>query len=152
MQSFNYYHRIQLRYSDIDAQGHVNNAKYVTFIETARLGYITELKLWNGESFLDLGLIVADTHISYLEPIKLQQCIRIGTKVSRIGNKSMTFAYQIEDETDGRVMAIAETVMVCYDYHTNSTVPVSNDWRKKIALFEGENYQPSKPEMVSSAM
>ena len=137
METFRFYLPIQIRYNDIDAQGHVNNARYVTFIETARLRYLTGVGLWDGESFLDLGLIVADTHISYLLPIKLNQCVRVGVKVTRIGTKSMTFSYQIEDEQNGRVLATAQTVMVCFDYRSESSVPVSVEWRERISRYEG---------------
>jgi acyl-CoA thioester hydrolase len=141
MQSFRNYQPIQLRYSDIDAQGHVNNARYITFTEYARFRYLTEVGLWDGRSFMDLNLIVADIHINYLLPIKLIQRIRVGTRVSRIGNKSMVFESQIEDENNGQVMATAETVMVCYDYHTETTKEVSDDWRNKISLYEGIGFQ-----------
>ncbi len=43
----------------------------ITFTEYARFRYLTEVGLWDGRSFMDLDLIVADTHISYLAPIKL---------------------------------------------------------------------------------
>jgi acyl-CoA thioester hydrolase len=140
MNVFRFYQPIQVRYNDIDAQGHVNNAKYVTYIEYARFGYITELGLWDGKSFMDLGLIVADCHISYLAPIKLNQRIRVGTRVSRIGNKSLVFSSQIEEKDAAKVMATAETVMVSYDYHSEKTTPVSDDWRKKISQYEGVDY------------
>jgi acyl-CoA thioester hydrolase len=140
MNEFRFFQPIQIRYNDIDAQGHVNNAKYVTYIEYARFGYIMELGLWDGKSFMDLGLIVADCHISYLAPIKLNQRIRVGTRVSRIGNKSLVFSYQIEEEETAKVMAIAETVMVSYDYQGEKTTPVSDVWRKKISKYEGVDY------------
>jgi acyl-CoA thioester hydrolase len=140
MNVFRFYQPIQVRYNDIDAQGHVNNAKYVTYIEYARFGYITELGLWDGKSFMDLGLIVADCHISYLAPIKLNQRIRVGTRVSRIGNKSLVFSSQIEEEDTGKAMATAETIMVSYDYHSEKTTPVSDEWRKKISQYEGVDY------------
>jgi len=141
MKAFIHYSPIQIRYSDIDAQGHVNNARYITFSEYARFRYLTEVGLWDGRTFLDLGLIVADTHINYLAPIKLGQHIRVGTRVSRIGQKSMVFDYQIEDEDSGKVMATAETIMVCYDYHTETTMPISEAWRKKISQYEGVNFK-----------
>ena len=137
MPSFRYYQPLQLRYSDIDAQGHVNNARYITFTEYARSRYLTEVGLWDGRSFMDLDLIVADTHISYLAPIKLSQRIRVGTRVSKIGTKSMVFEFQIEDGDNGKVMATGETVMVCYDYNVGATKRVSDGWRTKISLYEG---------------
>jgi acyl-CoA thioester hydrolase len=140
MQSYKFFHPVQIRYNDIDAQGHVNNARYATFIELARFRYITELGLWGGLSFLDLDLIVADMHIRYLAPIKLNQRIRVGTRVSRIGKKSMQFDHQIEDEDSGQVMATAEMVMVCFNYRTETTTPVSDDWREKISRYEGVSF------------
>ncbi len=140
MNEFRFYQPIQVRYNDIDAQGHVNNARYVTYIEYARFRYITELGLWDGKSFMDLGLIVADCHISYLAPIKLDQRIRVGTRVSRIGNKSLVFSSVIEEEGSARVVAKAEIVMVSYDYHTETTVPVPAEWREKISRYEGVSY------------
>jgi acyl-CoA thioester hydrolase len=140
MNEFRFYQPIQVRYNDIDAQGHVNNAKYVTYFEYARFGYITELGLWDGKSFMKLGLIVADCHISYLAPIKLNQHIKVGTRVSRIGNKSLIFSYQIEEVETVKVMATAEMIMVSYDYRTEKTTPVSNNWREKISQYEGVDF------------
>ncbi|MGB8253221.1 MAG: thioesterase family protein [Anaerolineaceae bacterium] len=140
MEQYNFYQPIQIRYNDIDAQGHVNNAKYVTYIEFARFGYITKAGLWDGESFMDLGFIVADVHVSYLAPIKLGQEIKVGVKVSRIGNKSLTFIYQVEDSKSGLIMATADTVMVSFDYKTHTTTAVSKKWRELISNFEGVQF------------
>ncbi len=141
MEQFNFYQPIQVRYNDIDAQGHVNNAKYVTYIEFARFRYITEVGLWDGGSFMDLGLIVADVHVDYLAPIKLGQAIKVGVKVSRIGNKSMTVRYQVEDSNTGQIFATAETIMVSFDYNTQSTTPVSKRWRELVSKFEGVAFE-----------
>lgn len=140
MNEFRYYQPIQVRYNDIDAQGHVNNAKYVTYIEYARFRYLTELGLWDGKSFMDLGLIVADCHVSYLAPIKLNQRIRVGTRVSKIGNKSLVFSSQIEEEDTAKIMATAEIIMVSYDYNTETTIAVPGNWREKISRYEGVKF------------
>jgi len=140
MEQYHFYQPIQIRYNDIDAQGHVNNAKYITYIEFARFRYITEVGLWDGGSFLDLGLIVADVHVSYLKPIKLGQMVKVGVRVSKIGNKSMNFDYQIENSESGQILATAETVMVSFDYKSQSTIPVSKIWRELISKFEGADF------------
>jgi len=137
MLSFNYYIPIQIRYGDLDPQWHVNNSRFLTFIEQARFSYLMALGLFDGESYLDFELIVADVHIAFLAPIKLEQKVRIGTRVARIGNKSLTFEYLIEDENTGQALATAETVMVAYDYHAQASKPVSPLWRSKISAFEG---------------
>ncbi|MEI8132484.1 MAG: thioesterase family protein [Leptolinea sp.] len=137
MSEFKFYFPMQIRYGDLDPQWHVNNSHTVIFIETARLNYIMALGLFDGQSFFDLGLIVADVHVVYLAPIKLTQKIRVGVRVAKIGTKSLTLEYQIEDEADGRALTRAETVMVCYDYHKNESKPVPDEWRAQISAFEG---------------
>jgi acyl-CoA thioester hydrolase len=137
MAQFNFYLPLQVRYGDLDPQWHVNNAHTVTFIEQSRIAYLLALNLWDGKSFLDLPMIVADVHVTYLTPIYFNQDLRIGVRVSRIGNKSLVFEYEIDDTATGQVTTRAETVMVYYDYRTYSSAPVSADWRKKISEFEG---------------
>jgi acyl-CoA thioester hydrolase len=137
MPAYHFYHPIQVRYSDCDPQGHVNNARFVSFIEEARFQYIVKLGLWEGGSFLDLNLIVASIHMDLLAPINLFQPVRVGARVTRIGNKSIAFEYLIEDSRSGQALARAETAMVTYDYHTLKSIPVPDDWREKIAAFEG---------------
>jgi len=137
MTDFKFYFPIQVRYGDLDPQWHVNNAKFLTYIEQARFAYLVELQLWDGKSFMDLGLIIADVHVSYKAPIMLGQKVRVGVRVQKIGNKSLTYACQIEDETTHAVMAMAEIVGVSYNYHTHSPQPVPEDWRQKISQYEG---------------
>ena len=128
---------LQVRYGDLDPQWHVNNARTLVFIEQGRFTYLRHLNLWDGVDFFNLGLIVADVHIVYLAPILFEQTIRVGVRVSRIGNKSLVFEYRVEDEDAGQVLATAETVMVAYDYHAHASIPVPEDWRQKIKAFEG---------------
>lgn len=140
MTDFHFYAPVQVRVGDLDTQRHVNNSKYSTYIEVGRFDYFQATGLFDGIHFDDLGLIVADVHIAYLAQIELNQKLRVGVRTTRIGNKSFTLEYEIQDPDTGRVFARAETVMVSYDYHTHQTVPVSAEWRAKIAAFEGENF------------
>jgi acyl-CoA thioester hydrolase len=128
---------IPVRYSDLDAQGHVNNAQFASYMEQARLSYIQHLGLWSGKSFTDLPLIVADVHIAYRSPIKLGQVVVAHVWASHIGNKSLKLEYRLEDQETRRVFALAETVMVSYDYAGERSVPFSSTQREKIASFEG---------------
>jgi len=140
MLDFRFYYPIQVRYGDLDPQWHVNNAHFVTFLEQAPFAYLVELGLFDGEHFFDLGLIVADIHVTYQAPILLTQKIRIGVRVGRIGNKSLTFEYRVEDEAGAAPLARAETVMVAYDYHTHTSQPVSDAWRAMISNYEKQEF------------
>ncbi len=137
MNKYKFYTPVLVRYMDLDPQWHVNNSRFLSFLETARMQYLIELKLWDGFDFFKLGLIVARVELDYLAPIKLEQSIRVGARVTRMGNKSMDFDYQIEDSDTGQVMATGLTPMVCYDYYKSVSIPIPDDWRKKIAAYEG---------------
>jgi acyl-CoA thioester hydrolase len=131
---------IQLRYSDLDPQWHVNNVRTLSMLEHARFSYLMELGLFDGKSFFDLGLIVADVHLSYLAPIELEQKIHVGVRVAKIGTKSIVFEYEVVEDGGGTVLVKSETVMVAYDYHTHQSIPVPVSWRKRIGEFESIDF------------
>jgi len=132
---------LQVRYGDLDPQWHVNNANFLTYLEAARFTYLRELELWDGVDYFKVGLIVADVHCAYLAPIALGDSITVRMRAARIGSKSILFEYVIENDTTGVRAATAETVMVAYDYHTHQSIPVPEDWRRKIAAYEGWDAQ-----------
>ena len=137
MSPFNFYYPIQIRYGDLDPQRHLNNAHTVILIEQARTAYLVKLGLWNGKDFNQLGLIVADVHVSYKAPVTLLQQVEIGVRVARIGTKSLVMEYSLEDAGTRQVLATGETIMVAFDYPTNQSITVPADWREKIHQFEG---------------
>jgi acyl-CoA thioester hydrolase len=136
MADFRFYHEVQARYGDLDPQGHVNNARYFTYMEMARIVYFRDLGLWSTDSFINLGVILADIHISFKASIQFAQRLRVGARVSRIGNKSMTMDNVLED-LDGRLLyATGTSTLVAYDYRLGASVPISDEWRQKIIAFE----------------
>lgn len=140
MSKYNFYIPIQVRYSDLDAQWHVNNAKFMSYIEQARFEYLVKLGLFDGKSFEDLQVIVADVHIAYKAPILLGQNVRVGVRVARIGSKSLQFDMEIEDADTEAVLATCENVMVAFDFHTHTSKLVPDQWRQVISAFEGVDF------------
>jgi acyl-CoA thioester hydrolase len=137
MTDFHFYHLIEVRYGDLDPQGHVNNAKFLTYIEQGRVFYLKQLKLWEGGSFVNLGIILADVQITFRKAIQFGDPVRVSVRISRIGNKSMTSEYRIEDARDATEFASGSSVLVAFDYHNNRSVPIPEEWRKTILQFEG---------------
>ena len=129
---------MEVRYADLDAQGHLNNAKYLTYFEQARVRYFEELGLFSrNKSFMDIGVIIADIHIKYRAPVHLGAPIRVGVRTAAVGNKSITVQQTIVDGDSGQVYAEGTVILVTYDYRTSQTVPVSDAWREKFKEFEG---------------
>ena len=137
MSDYHFYHPVEVRYGDLDPQGHVNNAKHLTYFEQARIAYWIKLGLFTkDQSFMEIGLILADVHLTYLEPIYYGQNIQVGVHVSKLGNKSMTWEQNIVDADTGRELARGEVVVVAYDYRKEQTMSVPQEWREKIKQFE----------------
>ncbi len=137
MPDFRFYHPIEVRYGDLDPQGHVNNARYLTYMEQARVEYIRCLGLWDGKSFTNIGIILADAQVSFRQPILFGQELRVGVRISHLGNKSMKMEYRLEDAQNGHMLAAGSTVLVTYDYQAGSAIPIPDQWRQAITSFEG---------------
>ena len=142
MAQHRFYHPIEVRYGDLDPQGHVNNAKHLTYFEQARIAYMVELGLFTkDQSFMEIGVILADVHITYLAPIYYGEHIKVGVQPVKLGTKSMTWAQNIMDVKTGKELAKGEVVMVAYDYREEKTVSIPHGWREKITQFEGLKVQ-----------
>lgn len=134
---FHFYYPLEVRYGDLDPQGHVNNAAYLTYFEHGRIHYLIHLGLFQkGQSFLDIGIIVATAQITFKAPIHFGQPVRAGVAVTRLGNKSLTMRYRLEHAETQTVFAEGETVLVTFDYHSGQTVPIPENWRQIIAAYE----------------
>ena len=140
MPDFRFHHSIEIRYGDLDPQGHVNNAKYLTYFEQARIYYLIQLGLFNrDQSFMDVGVIVADVRITYLVPMHYADQVTIGVRTSKIGNKSLTMEQWVIDCETGEALAEGTVILVTFDYREHRTIPVPDEWREKITSFEGLN-------------
>ena len=137
MSEYRFYHPVEVRYGDLDPQGHVNNAKHLTYFEQARIAYWIKLGLFTkDQSFMEIGVILADVHITYYEPVYFGQNIKVGVHAVRLGNKSMTWEQNIVDADTGKELARGEVVVVAYDYHAEKTMSIPQEWREKIKQFE----------------
>lgn len=128
--------QIQIRFCDTDMLGHVNNANYLSYMEMARVSYFNEVmpKLdWSGQ-----GIILAKAEISYKAPLFLEDNLFIYTGVEQISGKSFTMRYRFIKKTEAGELLAAEgsTLMVCYDYRENHSIPVPDFWKKAIEFYE----------------
>jgi len=137
MPEFRFHHPIEVRYGDLDPQGHLNNAKYLTYFEQARVHYFMELGLFlKGQSFMDIGVIMAEARVAFLAPVHLGEPVKVGVRVSRIGSKSLTVEQAIVHAGSGVILASGNVILVTFDYRENKTIPVPQKMRETIANFE----------------
>ena len=137
MTDCNFYHPIEVRYGDLDPQGHVNNAKFITYLETARIQYWRQLALFPaGSSFLEIGVILADLQITFHAPIQYEHKVKVGMRATRLGNKSMTFFQNIVNQDTGEEFATSKVILVAYNYHQEQSVPIPEEWRQIISEYD----------------
>ena len=134
---FTFFHPITVRFADLDPQGHVNNAVYLTYLESARLGYYEKVGIWQREVGMKTGMVVAHIDIDYLAPIFFGQDIQVGVKLARLGQKSFTLVFVIETVPGEVPLARGTSVMVTFDSTTGKSIPIPPDWREKLVYFEG---------------
>lgn len=137
MTEFRFYHPIEVRYGDLDPQGHLNNAKYLTYFEQARIQYFVELGLFTpGQSFMDIGVIMAEARVTFHAPVHFGQPVKVGVRTVELGNKSMMVEQAIVHAESGDRLASGQVVLVAFDYRANKTVPIPEQMRQTIAQFE----------------
>jgi len=126
---------VEVRFRDIDMFGHVNNAAYFTYIESARVAYYTALTgLTDPRQF---GMTLASEKMDFLRPIFFGQTVRVYTRIGRVGNKSWTLEHEIRDASTDELMAAGSTVNVHYDYESEQSIPLPAEIVEKMEAFEG---------------
>jgi acyl-CoA thioester hydrolase len=118
----------RVRFRDIDAMGHVNNAVYSTYLEQARADFFREVL---GETLSEVGSVLASLSIDFRAPIDPDDRVTVHLTVSSLGTSSITMAYEVR-RGDGAVAATAETVQVVYDRESESSRPIPDAWREAI--------------------
>jgi acyl-CoA thioester hydrolase len=121
---------IQIRYADVDAMNHVNNAVFLTYLEVGRVRLWAERLDFAGTA-RDLPFILARVGIDYRAPIRLGSRVELGMGVSALGRSSFTFACRLE--ADGHTAADAETVQVYFDYGIGRPRPIPDELRRNLA-------------------
>lgn len=129
--TFSFTTEIPIRYRDLDPEGHVNHAVYVSYLELARVRYLRELL---GAGIEDLEAVVAHLEIDYRRPITIEETATVALRVTELGRSSVTMGYEVR--ADGDVVATAETVMVRVGEDGDAT-PMPEAWRETIREYEG---------------
>ena len=127
--------RVEVRFRDIDAFGHVNNAVVSSYIELARVRYLVDVL--RVEPIGVMPLILAHISIDYASPIFFDDTVEVGSRVDWLGRTSIGMRHALTAEADGRELARSSSVLVTYDYEQGRPMPVPENWREALATYEG---------------
>jgi acyl-CoA thioester hydrolase len=125
---------LNVRFRDLDALGHVNNAVFFTYFEQGRIHFFQQVFQISEPS--DFNLILANISCKYLKPVKISDRLTLQLWVSKIGKKSFHLSYKVIDFADESVVyAVGESIQVWFDYEQNKTVEISKDQKKRLSAF-----------------
>ncbi|MGM0591648.1 MAG: acyl-CoA thioesterase [Halobacteriota archaeon] len=132
MTEFSFETDLDVRFRDIDALGHVNNAVYATYLEEGRVRYLKEVL---DLTIAELHFVVARLEIDYRRPISSADRVTVAVGVTSLGTTSFEFTYELRAE--GAVVATGTTTQVVVDADAGTPTEIPTDWRRRFAEFEG---------------
>jgi acyl-CoA thioester hydrolase len=123
---------IPVRWADLDGAGHVNNANYFTFFETARVEayYLAKGLDPRAAKVEDLDIILARTSCDFRSQAGMGDVLAVSVRPGRVGKTSFELKYEVREKSTGRLVAEGDSVQVCFDYATNEKRPVP-EWLRK---------------------
>jgi acyl-CoA thioester hydrolase len=126
---------ISVQWGDMDALGHVNNARYFTWFESARMALFERVGL-TSVGTPTVGPILAHTRCDFLAPVTYPAELVAGSRIDRLGTTSFTMGSGIaRAATPGELVARGEGVVVLIDYTSGAKVPIPDDLRSRLAAF-----------------
>ncbi len=126
---------IQIRFTDIDMLGHVNNVVLQQYYDLGKVDYFRNVlnlpALWNEEAF-----IAAATSTNYFEEVRVDDVVYVTTKIIKLGTKSITLLQEIIDCATQRVKGQSESVLVAFDLRKRESFIIHDHLREKITAHE----------------
>jgi acyl-CoA thioester hydrolase len=125
--------KVPVQWGDLDALGHVNNARFFTWFESARIAYFTKLDMAPGE----VGPILASTSCDFKRAIHYPSDIEVGARVVKVGRTSVTMEYAVwlADRPD-ELCAVGVGIVVLVRYANMEKVEVPPSARAQIEAME----------------
>ncbi|MBD5356298.1 MAG: acyl-CoA thioesterase [Bacteroides sp.] len=135
-----FHHRtpLQLRFSDVDVLGHVNNTVYFAFFDTGKAHYFTAVR---GEQvdWKHVDTVIANVNCAFISSIVFGEEIEVLSTCLYLSEKSFKVLQLIREVNTGEAKAICETVMVCIDPETHEARPIPDKLREAFTKFEGRD-------------
>ena len=123
-------HELEVQFRDCDPMGHVNNAVYLTYLESARFAWWRHA--FGPQGLQEHGVILARTEIDYRKPALPGDRLLVRLRVERVGRSSFGVAYEIVNAKTRELVAEAKSVQVAYDYAQGRSVPLSETLRARL--------------------
>lgn len=123
-------------WGEMDAFGHVNNAVYFRYFESARIAYFDAIGYTDLMQQAGMGPILAETRCRFRAPLTYPDLLSVGARVSHTGDDHFDMKYAVASSKLSRIAAEGDGAVVCYDYRARQRAAMPGDIRRGIARLE----------------
>ena len=132
---------LPVQWGDQDSFGHVNNAVYFRWFESARIKYLDQTGVGKLAGSHGLGPILARIECNYRVQLRYPDTVRIGARITSLGNSSFSMHHVAFSQSLDAAIADGDSVVVIFDYETNKPCTIPDDARALIEKVEGKSFK-----------
>jgi acyl-CoA thioester hydrolase len=125
-------HHQPIHWGEMDAFNHLNNVVYYRYAESARIGYLQALGMFDGS----MVTVLAQSSCQYLRPVTYPDTLLLGVRCQRLGNTSITIEYRYYSTAQAAIVATAEAVVVRLDSGGKHKLPWTIEERERLLALE----------------
>lgn len=133
---FNHFMPAQIRFSDVDQFGHMNNSVYFSLYDLAKTTYFKDV--FGMAEWGDQVVVVASINANFFQPVFFSDELEIATAAVQLGNKSFTLLQRAVAKNTGEVKCECRTILVMYDLLSKEPMPIPQEYKNAICSFEGK--------------
>lgn len=131
---FRFRHSVEVRFRDIDVEGHAHHSAALIYFEEARAAYWREVA--GREGIDDIDYILAEAQVRWHQRVLWPQTLSVGVRVARMGRKHLEMQYEVVAD-DGTRLQSGRTVQIMYDYAAARTTSIPDEVRAAIERYDG---------------
>jgi acyl-CoA thioester hydrolase len=136
---FNHFMPAQIRFSDVDQFGHMNNSVYFSLYDLAKTTYFKDV--FGMAEWGEQVVVVANINANFYQPVFFSDEMEIATAAVHLGNKSFTLLQRAVAKNTDEVKCECRTVLVMYDLYTKEPMPIPQAYKDAICRYEGKTIE-----------
>ena len=125
-------HQQPIHWGEMDAFNHLNNVVYYRYAESARIGYLQALGMFDG----NMVTVLAQSSCQYLRPVIFPDTLLLGVRCQRLGTTSIVIEYSYYSCAQEIIVATAEAVIVRLDSDGKDKLPWTAEERERLLALE----------------
>lgn len=125
-------HQQPIHWGEMDAFNHLNNVVYYRYAESARIGYLKALGMFDG----NMVTVLAQSSCQYLRPVIFPDTLLLGVRCQRLGTTSIVIEYSYYSTAQAAIVATAEAVIVRLESNGQDKKPWTNEERERLLALE----------------